>query len=463
MNIALRRYEAGFYSDTLSYLKSAWEGSKKEKGQNQKAVADRSFGELVFLDARLGRKDEVEKYLAEVKNRPLIGSVEMLVVAAREGATRMSIAPEESFKCGPYAINTLVNLGQEFPKKHPLVDKMPSTAQGTNLAQIKDLADKCGLNYQMAKKSKGTAPIVPSVMHFKLGHFGAITELNKNRYNVKDPTFDRQASMWVTAKALDSETDGYFLIPNGPLQPGWQSVSQAEAETVWGKGGAPEWDGAKPPSDPQKCPKGDCCDSNGMATAKAFTMNATLKVMDTPLGYSPPVGPSIDMLVNYNHLEMGQPASFTFTNLGPDWSLNWCSWVSLDASLNATVQVSGGGQEYYPYTQPSNSNNPYPPHLTSQAIFSVDAAGSYRRSLPDGSYQIFNQADGTGRYFMTQVVDAQGNKATMAYDGNFRLTSITDSISQVTSITYLSNTVGNVGFYKISQISDPFSRTCSFT
>ncbi len=336
LNIALRRYEAGYFSDTLKYLKSTWESSKNEKVQNQKAVADRAIGELVYLEARLGRKDEIEKYLAEIKNRTLIGSVEMLVVAAREGATRMRIAPEESYKCGPYAVNSLINLGKEIPKKHPLVDQMPSTAQGTNLAQIKDLADRCGLSYQMAKKSKGTALIVPSVMHFKLGHFGAITDLNKNRYNVKDPTFDRQANMWVTAKALDSETDGYFLIPNGPLQPGWQSVSQAEAEGVWGKGGAPEWDGSKPPSDPQKCPKGDCCDK-GMAVAKAFTMNATLKVMDTPLGYSPPVGPSIDMLVNYNHLEAGQPASFTFTNLGPDWSLSWCSWVSLDASLNATV------------------------------------------------------------------------------------------------------------------------------
>lgn len=463
LNIALRRYEAGYFSDTLSRLTAAWQAAKNEKGQAQKAVADRAIGELINLEARLGRIDDIEKHLNEIKNRQLIGSVEMLVSGAREGFAKMKTAPQEAYKCGPYAVNTLLNLNLEIPKFHPLVEQMQSSAKGTSLAQVKDLADRCGLNYQMAKKTKGTPLIVPSIMHFKLGHFGAITNLNKNRYNVKDPTFDRQANIWVTAKALDSESDGYFLIPAGPLPTGWQTVSQQEAEGVWGRGGSPQCDPSKSPSDPQKCPKGDCCDSGGMATAKAFTMNATLKVMDTPLGYSPPIGPSMDFLINYNHLEAGQPATFTFTNLGPDWSLNWCSWVSLDASLNATVQVRGGGQEYYPFTQPNNSSNPYPPHLTSQAILSIDSVGVYRRTLPDGSYELFNQADGTGRYFMTQVVDSMGNKATVAYDGNFRLTSITDAISQATSITYLSNTVGNVGFYKISQISDPFSRTCSFS
>src|SRR5262249_44611571 len=58
-------------------------------------------------------------------------------------------------------------------------------------------------------------------------------------------------------------------------------------------------------------------------------------------------------------------------------------------------------------------------------------------------------------------LDPQGNAALIQYDANFRVTAITDAVGQTSSISYISNTVGNAGFYKISQIQDPFSRACN--
>ncbi len=98
----------------------------------------------------------------------------------------------------------------------------------------------------------------------------------------------------------------------------------------------------------------------------------------------------------------------------------------------------------------------------SQALFVSLGGGVYQRKLPDGSIEVFDQADGAGNIFMTKVIDPQGNSALIQYDSNFRITTITDSINQVSTFTYVSNTLGNAGFYKIASIADPFARVTTF-
>lgn len=464
LNLGIRRYEAGYFSEALSLWESAWKRSKDKKGRRQREVADRAIAELLSLNGKLGRKEKMESLLSQIKGRVLTGTMESKVEDARDGLWLMKNRPDIAFKCGPLSINSLVYLDKEILGRDPFVEQMKSTSQGTNLAQIHSLADKCGLKLQMAKRETGAPFIVPSVLHWKVDHFASITNKAKGRFQIKDPTFDRGGNLWVTAQALEAETDGYFLVPQGPLPKGWTSITEEEASKVWGKGGSATGDPSKSPGTPKECVGPDCCGKGGMAKASAFSMNATLNIMDTPLSYQTPYGPSMEFLVNYNHLEAGQPATFTFSNLGPNWSLNWISYLTLDASGNATVMVRGGGSEYYPFTQPNNITNPYPRHLISQAVLRPAELGSksYIRLLPDGSSELFNQVDGTGRIFMTEVIDPHGNSVKLQYDSNFRLTTITDPLNQASTISYVSDLVDNDGFYKISQISDPFSRVASF-
>lgn len=49
------------------------------------------------------------------------------------------------------------------------------------------------------------------------------------------------------------------------------------------------------------------------------------------------------------------------------------------------------------------------------------------------------------------------------YDSDFRITTITDAISQVSTVSYVSNTSSNPGFYKIAGIQDPFGRSFALT
>jgi YD repeat-containing protein len=83
----------------------------------------------------------------------------------------------------------------------------------------------------------------------------------------------------------------------------------------------------------------------------------------------------------------------------------------------------------------------------------------YLRHLPDGSYEVYAHSDGgytfPRRLFLSQIVDAAGNRVTLNYDNQLRLTSIDDATGRQTTFSYeLSNRP-----LLITRIADPFGRT----
>ena len=166
--------------------------------------------------------------------------------------------------------------------------------------------------------------------------------------------------------------------------------------------------------------------------------------------------------LNFNHLQTAQPGTFTFTNLGPNWSFNWLTYVYIDPiTSDATItSPDDGGSEACTFVSGSYpTNDP----MTLCSFASVGGGSSYTRTKPDGTVQTFGLADGTGRFFLTELTDPQGNSVVINYDGNFRITTITDAVNQVTTLAYVSNTLGNSGFYKVASITDPFGRSASFS
>jgi RHS repeat-associated protein len=465
VNLAEIKFKSGYLSEALSLFQAAWEGAKGETDRDKAAVANQAISSLLVIDARVGRKEELKKYLALVDKRAFFGSAEQKVRGAREGLCCMENLPGRSFKCGPMALNSILNMTKTSPEMNPILEKAQSTVKGTNLAQVRDWSNQVGLKYQAAKRAKGAAFVYPSVFHWSVDHFGAIVGVDNGLYHVKDPTFDSDGQLWVTAKALEQETDGYFLVPtNKPLPPGWRPVSDEEAKTVFGKGNAVNGSYNDTSENGEKthpkCDAGGSSGGKGMASADAYTMLASLHIQDTPMAYSPPIGPSINYRFDYNHQQTNQPSTFTFTNLGQNWNFYWLSYLTVDPSTSvASVRIRGGGTEVY-----ALSGGVYTPNFLSQALLVNMGGGVYERRMKDGSIEVYNQPDSSSpaRIFLTQVRDPQSNTAFVQYDVNFRITTITDAIGQVSTVTYVSNTVGNVGFYKIASITDPFARTCSF-
>ncbi|MBK8220826.1 MAG: hypothetical protein IPK73_07375 [Candidatus Obscuribacter sp.] len=462
-NIADLLYQTGFLSDAMERWQASFEQSKNERGKLQQAVANHSIANLIKANGRVGRMAELEKFLAAIKNRPIWGSDEQKINDARQGLGGMKTAPGLAFKCGPYAVFNVLNAlkpGSGLPSE---IEKTRSTRQGTNLAMVKELAEKSGLKLQAAKRAPGSAIVTPSVVHWRLDHFGALVSAKNGHYVLKDPTFDNASYLSISQKAIDSQSDGYFLIPaTEKLPTGWTAVSDEEAKNVWGKGESSKVDpNAKTVATEKTCISSIECGCKGMAAASAFTVAATLNIADIPLSYQPPVGPGMDFRFNYNHLEANQPSTYTFSNAGQNWTFNWLSYLTVDPiSSVALVRVVGGGSEQY---TPDVVSGLYPPALESQAQLVAMGGGVYERRLPDGSVETFNQADSSSppRIFMTEMKDPQGLTCQIQYDSNFRIVSITDAIGQVSTVSYLSNTPGNPGFYKISGVTDPFGRSCS--
>jgi RHS repeat-associated protein len=483
-DLGLEYYNTAHYSLALDAWEKAWPLAKDATDGRGKAIADRAAGELAALYARLGRMTELEALLKSVENRVFVGAATERITGAREGLWNMQNKPEISFKCGPYALQQILKSDQSLltsaaTNARTEIANAASTQKGLSLPQVAELSKKVGLNYQMAfrqplsRSSTTLSPsdgerdgergafIVPSVVHWKVGHYAAMVRREGNRYLLEDPTFGN--TVWATRKALEAETSGYFLIPSGELPPGWRSVDAKEGATVWGRGQPP---GSDPdpttPDDDQEPP--DCPgDGEGMAVARVHLMLVSLNIVDTPVGYSPPVGPPVRFTVRYNQRDANQPANFTYSNFGPKWTCDWISYITdnpSNALANAKYYARGGGARTF--TGADTNTQTFAFQQYDQTRLTRIGPSTYEMTSPSGSKMIFGQPDGSiglsRKIFLTQIVDPFGNAITLTYDVNLRIVAITDAIGQVTTLSYSNAT----DIYKITRVTDPFGRFADF-
>ena len=223
--------------------------------------------------------------------------------------------------------------------------------------------------------------------------------------------------------------------------------------------------------DCEKC--GTC---PGMAGYSFDKLRGSLRLTDTPVSYSPPVGPGVGFTINYNQANLGQLATPSFGNLGAQWTYGWLTYISSDPQHgDVTRFVPGGGLEYYSFTlqsatpgQASGADSTYgsnaisDPERNSRAVMSWDSVNKkYTRTLPNGTVEVYSLAaidsTGTTDYLITSATDPQGNVLTYGYDSSSRLVTLTDAIGQVTTLSY-----ENIDPLKITKVTDPFGRSAKF-
>jgi RHS repeat-associated protein len=502
-DLGLEYYHTAHYALALEAWEKAWRLAKDATDGKGRAIADRAAGELAFMYARLGRMTKLEALLKSVEGRGFVGAATEKITGAREGLWNMQNKPEISFKCGPYALQRILLSDQKLLPSSPAnalteIANAASTQKGLSLPQVAELSKKVGLNYQMAFRSSVAVPaassggvsppdsgtrgsrtgtvrklagedaratrgdfIVPSVVHWKVGHYAAMVRHEGDRYLLEDPTFGN--TVWATRQALEAETSGYFLIPPGDLPRGWRIVDAKEGATVSGKGipGGNDPDGTNPDDDkePKECPGGGA----GMAVSSVHLMLVSLNIVDTPVGYSPPVGPPVRFTVRYNQRDANQPANFTYSNFGPKWTCDWIAYITDNPSnplANAKYYARGGGARTFTGANPTSQTFAFQQY--DQTLLRRIGANSYEMTSPDGSKMIFGQPDGSvgvsRKIFLTQMIDPFGNAVTLTYDTSLRIVAITDAIGQVTTLSY-----GNAtDIYKITRVTDPFGRFANF-
>jgi RHS repeat-associated protein len=490
LNLGIVWRQTGYFSRAMDAWKTVWDTTKNETDPKSKAIADRAIGELLQINAWVGRYEVLEPLLAEVSDRKLIGGASEMLTGAKEGLWIMNHRPEKGFMCGPLALRQVALATKEKPDLTALIAS-ESTTNGFFLTQVNELAAGTGLKYQMAKRQPGSPIPTNSVVHWKLNHYSAILQEDRGRYLIQDTTlnqaFGRQ--LWISQAALDEEASGYFLIPEGPLPRGWQSVGPEEGGSVWGRGtGTGKDQTAYTPNDCKICPNNDGMvdgiDGSGanfasqaMARASAHLMLVSLNIADTPVGYHPPRGPSVGFTLVYNQRDASSLPNTYFSNLGSKWTFGWFTYISdvgpNDPRTTVTRYVSGGG--YITHESFNSVTATYAADRDGNVLQYVPApsgssADSYVMTLPDGTVNIFGQPSAsygpTGpKYYprqmlLTQVIDPQGNAVTINYDNLCRIAYINDALGQSTIFHY--DLTSPVGQYLITRIEDPFHRIASF-
>jgi YD repeat-containing protein len=457
-NLGLSYLHYGYFSRAIDAWEEAWRAGKDATGLRAKALVDRTVGELVRLHAQLGHVDRAASLLDEIGDRPITGSATEAVQTARDTLWVMRNDPRHLCLCGPMALRTLM-LEQHAPHESvKFLDKYRTGPKGVSLAEVARLAEQAKLPYQPIFRNPGEPVPVPSVVHWRVGHFAAIVGEAGDRYFVKDPVLGPD-TMLVTRAALDEQASGYFLASVEEEQKNpWRKVASKDAKEVWGAGpvlGTTVGDAVDKLANPASCNTGMCG-----YNIKELVVGLTLS--DTPVGYTPPIGPAVKVRLTYNQREDSQPANFNFFNVSPKWSINWLSYVQDDPGTpgkTVTRYLPDGGAYYYlNYTAATGT---FAPQVDDASVLSLVSKSpvTYQRTLNDGSAEIYSQSDGSTafprRIFLSKIVDPQGNAVTLNYDSQRRLSSITDATGRNTTFTY-----GRSGSpLLITQITDPFGRS----
>ncbi len=480
LQLAEEYYQTGWYSLALQTLRDLW----NERGQgttSEAAVFSTRVGiRLMDLSARLGRREEVEelvKTLSPVALHP--DDVEVLR-GVQQGLDSMQHRPGTAFRCGALALEQIRVFLNPTNAGHPQILGAVSTANGMSLSAVARLADSLGMHYQVARRTPGAPLPTPALMHLQVGHFVAVLKERSGRFQLSDPT--GWQTTFATAMAIDHEASGYFLIPAGPLPPGWRAVEPEEAERVVGRNGVLDNDpDATTPRDKQSpCSYKLPSASHGMASWSVHLMLLSQQIIDTPIGYEPPFGPPVSVTVRHT-----QRSNSRF-GYRPEWTHEWTGQLyeaPLEPLGDLWLQEGGGWERFSPLDEEGK--------LYQSRIFNVGRilrAGSTNLTweFPDGTKRNYTAFTGTnvtwGRtFYLTSVEDASGNRVTIQGLQNGRVTSLTDALGQVTRFYYeltdpgippdhntpggpvTSGVVPNY-FYtnQLTRIVDPFGRVAKF-
>jgi RHS repeat-associated protein len=462
-------YRTGHYSKAIDSYKAAWELGKGFTNEVPVSLANEAVAELGLMYARLGRMEEIAQLLAEVEGRVFRGAAAAHIQGARDGLWSMEHRPGTSFRCGPLALDRICAATDRPKAGNQLIQDAQSTTNGFSAREVAELSRKLGMNYQVAFREPGAQIILPSVVHWKVGHYAALISRDGALLRAEDATFRNK--VWLSDSTLDDEASGYFLIGSGPLPAGWRAVSDDEADHVWGKGttNVSDPDSTTPYDEKAKPP----CESHGMPTWNVHLLLASQIIEDTPVGYTPPVGPPINFTVTYNSADAQGREGVAYSNVSPDWRCNWLAYVTddpMNPAGDVRFAVDGGGT--LTFTDYNPTNQIFSNLIRNRANLVRTGTNSYEVRYPDGSKKIFDLPGSLGgttrKIFMTAVVDPAGNAATIQFDSPGRITSITDAIGQQTKLYYeVTNSMvfeqwKFVQTYLITRVVDPFGRTAKF-
>jgi RHS repeat-associated protein len=487
-NIGAVYRETAAFTRAMNAWDQAWALTKDSQEPYARAVADYAISNWLEIAVSFGQADVVRKRLEDLRGRNIRGSAGARLAQTRETAQFITKYPERVIASGPEAIRLLLERrnGPMSTLPTALASYRPSAA-GTSLAEVGTLARAVGLRLRPARRLDDVDVPVPSILHWKLGHFSPILERRDSQYRIQDVALGGE--VWISRSTLLDQSSGYFLVPDSTSEATWASVSDSEAATVIGHScppGSPA-SPAPPPAAPPPNPECNCGGGGGsagggsggggngpnnavgMATYKLDPSSASVQLVDIPMTYAPARGPAIMFRLTYQQRDLLQPEIFTYANVGPMWSFEWQRFLqevpqqqicySVCDPAHVWVHFAGSWDVSYD----ANSDGTYDPSWRTRAVVVRVSTTPvrYERRFPDGSVEVYafsdNGSAGSRRIFLTDQIDPQGQALHFTWDAQFRLVAVTDAVGQVTTLTYANPSDP----LQLTSVTDPFGRSAT--
>ncbi len=459
--LARRLFQQGYFTRAITEWENTWSQVKDGRDPGSLAVGDEVLSSL--LEACLGLSDvrRLTALIGDAEGRPMGNLTEAKLGRAKQSVWLLQHKGGQNIQCGPIALyGILQHEGRPFEPIRLDTATDDYIATGLPLSELRAYGDRYQLGLAMARRPAGATIPVPSVMHSASGHYSTLVERDGDNYFLVDRAMQFQG--WVSRGAIDEQASGYFLVASNALPSAWTLVTEAEGRNIFGRDGL---HGQEPngPNSPD-CNPGAGGSSGGGCGMPRYSFNAKLaavRIEDTPLGYTPPVGPPIFFRVAYKDLDDSKPATTpNFSNVGRVWAVDWITWIdhvpgNLTASSRVTVHVAGGGTEISTY---KTATGKFGPNDRTFTTVTRTGTSTYTREFPDGAKEVYDAPDNPttpNRVFLTRRVDPAGNAVTFTYDASLRLIAVTDAIGQVTTLTHAHATDP----MKITKVTDPFGRT----
>lgn len=492
LELATSHWYNGAWSRALALWESAWRTARESRNLNaeEEGLADLALGKYLYHATLMGRKEELQKVLKEIEGLSLGSVSSQAVHRAQETLTLMETRPEQNILCGFSAANLIcVPLGKAriFPDVHDDKEAEKFIRDGVSLWDIAEHSLEAGGNLQCVfKESQKVQYASPAVIHWRFGHFSAITGATEEGDRLKLKDAQLKFCNWVPTAQIQAETSGYALIPGDqPVPEGYRSVNKQEAEKVFGRHCVHGYDdeGCDPTT-------GKCETPPPMAIYGLNLRRATFVVSDTPIRYQDAGGNNHSITLSHANRPPVAVSEVRETFGFSHSSNTWRSDIGggrlqatgvLDASKgHPTVRWLPGDGTYINYTLGTTT---YTKKRDEQPILTYHPSElHYRLSFSDGSVDVFGLADTgiTPVYMLTkrrlpQYLEVpnlppgqtQKHEILYEYDSDKRLSRITDHWGNQTHVSYLrtepAHDLADQSMDKlIRSITDPFGRIARF-
>jgi len=450
-NLGLHYHSRGAFTPALEHWEQAWDAVGSADGGAAKKVGDFTLARWSQLLAGLGQIERLKTLREEAGDRELDrGPLSQQWRSVLESLAGMESHPDDSSRCGVEALHRVAKRLALPGYDSQALLAVKTGATGLSLKALGELGRQHALGLAAVASGDAGTIIVPSVVHWRQDHYGAIVaDLGEGLYRVEDSALGvRGGSAVMDAADILRESSGYFLIPQQAKPPGWRWVPDAEASQVIGRaysyqqytisdGGdysdtscdtAPGNNSNDPATGAVTrqesvlgVPSG-CSGCGGMPVWRVSEPYINVWLEDEPLSYQPAWGAALAFRLAHKQRSGAEAQPYYATSLGHGWHSPWLSRVDADpTSQNVTLYYGGGG--YRSFDLSSGSAWGYDHNSLLEVKYNASGQLYYELSYRNGAKDVYafrpNQYAGWsssyGDYFLSKRITPEGFEYELEY------------------------------------------------